>query len=292
MDVQNQIKRTLSEPKAIETICNLLDENGDIHRTELANRLCRRFNFFDGLGKEQLGGCLKAVKELEKKGHFQLPKAQTQPGKKRPRRLNEPLPVPHELPADVSNLSGLRLELVTTERQMRIWNEMMIEDHPRGAGPLVGRQLRYLVVSDHGFLGGFGFSSAALYLDNRDRWIGWDESIRKSYLERIVGLNRFLIRNCVHCQNLATRVMGMCLQRFGKDFEQRYGLRPWLLESFIDTEKFSGSCYRAANWRRIGQTCGRGRQDRKMESLETVKDIYVYILDHDFRSKMGLGPGS
>lgn len=292
MDVQNQIKRRLSDPNAIERIRNLLDKSGNIHRSELAKRLCRHFKFFDGRGKEQLGGCLKALKELESKGHFHLPKPRTRPGNKEPRRLEAPLPVPQGIPADVSELSGLQLELVTTGRQMKIWNEMMIEDHPRGAGPLVGRQLRYLVVSDHGFLGGFGFSSAALYLDKRDRWIGWDGAIRKSYLERIVGLNRFLIRKCVRCRNLATRVMGICLHRFEEDFEQRYGLRPWLLESFVDSSRFYGGCYRAANWRCIGQTCGRGRQDRKMETPETIKDIYVHILDHDFRNKMGLPRGS
>ncbi len=259
---------------------------------ELAKRLCETFNFVDPRGNEQVAGCLKAIKELANKGFFQLPEPRTKPGSKQPRRLEEPLPMPQEIPEDVSELSGLRLEWVRSRREMAIWNEMMIQDHPRGAGPLVGRQLRYLIVSDHGCLGGLGFSSAALNLKDRDQWIGWDEPTRKSYLNRILGLNRFLIRKCVRCQNLASQVLGMCLRRVPDDFEQRYGLRPWLMESFVDTEKYSGTCYRAANWICVGQTCGRGRQDRKMENPESIKDIYVYVLDDHFRSQLGLSPAS
>ena len=175
---------------------------------------------------------------------------------------------------------------------MRIWNELMIQDHPRGAGPLVGRQLRYLVQSEHGWLGGISFSSAALHLEARDKWIGWNWDMRQESLHHVVNMSRFLIRSCVSCKNLASRALGLVIKQFSGDFEFRYGHRPLLLESFVDTTHYRGTCYKAANWQWIGRTKGRGRQDLMKKHEETVKDIYVYPLDKDFRIKIGLPENS
>jgi hypothetical protein len=126
---------------------------------------------------------------------------------------------------------------VETSAQVRIWNELMLREHPRGAGPLVGVQLRYLIGSRHGWLGGLGFGASALQLKDRDRWMGWDGATRQKHLHRIIGLSRFLIRPAVHCRNLASRVLGMSLRQLPGDVEARYGYRPWLVESFVDTKR-------------------------------------------------------
>jgi hypothetical protein len=142
--------------------------------------------------------------------------------------------------------------------------------------------------SPYGYLAALGFASAALQLEDRDRWIGWDGSTRRDHLDKVVGLSRFLVRPQVHCRNLASFVLGSCLRRLVGDFERRYGIRPLLLETFVDTTQVSGGCFRATNWERIGQTKGRGRQDREHSSSETIKDIYVYPLEKDFRTQIGL----
>ena len=170
MDTQRQIKRTLSQPTAIAYVRELLGGNGVRHRTALADALCAQFAFYDARGAPQRAGCLKALRELEAAGGFTLPAARTTTGPKAPRRLGAPVPPPAAVPADVGAVQGLRLELVTTDAQMRCWNELMGREHPRGAGPLVGRQLRYLIGSAHGWLGGLGVGAAALQLAPRDRW--------------------------------------------------------------------------------------------------------------------------
>jgi Domain of unknown function (DUF4338)/Transposase DNA-binding/Transposase Tn5 dimerisation domain len=192
------------------------------------------------------------------------------------------------VPADVREVRDLDVVLVTTEDERRLWTELMIEEHPRGAGPLVGRQLRYLIRSGHGWLGGVGFGAAALQVAARDRWIGWTLSQRRAHLHRVVGLSRLLIRPCVRCQNLASRVLSLCLHRLAEDFSQRYGFAPWLTESFADRALVRGTVYRASNWICVGQTAGRGRQDRDRRCAESVKDIYLYLLDPDFRDKIGV----
>jgi len=288
MIIQNQIKRTLSQPETIEYVRGLLDANEFIHRTELADFLCEQFEFYDARGQQQRDGCLKALRELEVAGCFTLPTARGRTGPNSPRRLTEPVAAAEEVPGKAGDVRGLRLVLVSTEQHMRIWNEMMIREHPRGHGPLVGRQVRYLIDSEYGWLGAMGFAAPALQLADRDKWIGWDMVQRREHLHALVGMSRFLIRPNVKCRNLASRLLAMAMQRLPDDFQQRYNYRPLLVETFVDTSRFSGTCYRAANWIRVGRTRGRGRQDRFMNSTETVKDIYVYPLEKDFRTRLGL----
>jgi len=240
METQNQIKRTLSRPEVIEHVRSVLDKRGSMNRTGVAEQICAHYVFFDGRGDRQTSSCLKALRDLESGGHIRLPQPLVKPVHGGPRRLSEPVAIPEGVPGEVGEVRGLHLVRVETVEQMRIWNEMMIREHPRGAGPLVGRQLRYLIDSEHGWLGAAGFGAAALQLHDRDRWIGWDVETRRSHLHRMVGLSRFLIRPNVHSHNLASHLLGTILRTAPIDFEARYGFRPWLVESFVDTNCFRG----------------------------------------------------
>jgi hypothetical protein len=288
MEQQNQIKRTLSNSDSISHIQRLIQDGGFVNRTRLADAICEQLDLRDPGGQLQRGGCLKALRELEAEGNFVLPASRVTPGERAPRRLGDPVPEPTGVPEEVGELRGLELVPVKEEREVRIWNELMLREHPRGAGRLVGRLLRYLIASEHGWLGGLGFAAPALQLAARDKWIGWSVEERRAGLHYVLGLSRLLIRPGVRCRNLASWVLGWCAQVVPEDFERRYNIRPLLLESFVDTEVHLGTCYRAANWIRVGQTSGRGRQDRLREASETVKDIYVYPLEKDFRVGLGL----
>ena len=291
MKPQNQIKRTLSKDSNIEYVRSLLESNEFLNRSRLAEAVCEQFDLHDALGKKQVGGCMKALRKLEAAGHFVLPERKTTvcvPGSAR--RLSEPVALPLDVPTRVDDVSGLELILVTNPDHMRIWNELMICEHPQGAGPLVGRQLRYLIGSEHGWLGGLGFSSAALQLFDRDKWIGWDAEERQAHLHLVVAMSRFLIRPSVQCGNLASKVLGMSMAVLPSDFERQYGYMPYLVESFVDTRHYSGTCYRAANWIEVGFTKGRGRQDRFNQAALSIKAIYVYPIEKEFRKRIGLSP--
>jgi len=288
MKTQHLIKRKLARAESITIIRQILEDNDNLPRSKIAERVCEHFLFFNARGKPQRSGCLKALRELERVGHFLLPKARFCPPRNRPRRLSDPVELPQNVPAKAGEVRGLRLIKVEAEAEVRIWNELMLGEHPKGAGPLVGTQLRYLIHSQHGWLGGLGFSACALQLKDRDRWIGWDASTRQQHLHRVIGMSRFLIRPSVRCHNLASHVMGMTLRQLASDFEVRYGYRPWLVESFVETAHYSGTCYRAANWVLVGQTQGRGRQDRENNKAETRKAIYLYPLEKDFRTRLGV----
>lgn len=292
MNTQNQIKRTLSTASSVDYISQLLKADEVTNRSALAKKVCSHFNFYDVRGKEQLSGCLKALRNLESLGHFELPASQKGSSTKSPRRLNAPVPLPLDIPGEVTAIEALELILVEEEEQMRIWNELMLDEHYLRSAILVGRQLRYLIRSEQGWLGGIGFAAPALQLSDRDRWIGWTKEERQAQLHTIVGMSRFLIRPSVACKNLASKVLGMSAAMIGNDFQKCYGYRPLLMESFVDTERYSGTCYRAANWQAIGKTKGRGRQDRYSKANLSQKTIYMYPLATDFRKQLGLSPNA
>lgn len=289
MRAQSQIKRTLSQPQGLARVRALQAAMPLAHRTALADRVCAEFALVDARGRAQRAGCLKALRALARQGALALPAPRTTPGPRRVRRLEAPVAAPHAVPATVCALTALALVLVKDAAHRAIWNELMAREHPRGAGPLVGCQLRYLIGSAHGWLGAIGIGAAALALAPRERWIGWDRAQREAQRHRIVGLNRFLIRPGVHCRYLASHVLGRLLRRLGADFEACYGYRPWLVETFVDPSH-TGVSLRASNWQYLGTTRGRGRQDRAHAGAETAKAIYVYPLVADWRARLGVGP--
>lgn len=292
MQTQNQIKRTLERPDSIESIRGLLGRNEHAHRVALAGAVCRHFGFLDSRGATQIAGCAKALRELERAGHFVLPvpvgRDATRLRKLRTaRRLDAPVAPAEDVPARAGEVRALELIRVDSADGIRLWNQLMCE-HPQGAGVMVGAQMRYLINSDHGWLGGLGFGASAIKLGDRDQWIGWDASQQREHLHRVIGMSRFLIRPSVRCHNLASHVLGMALRSVGPDFEARYNYRPWLVESFVDSDLFAGTCYQASNWVAVGKTKGRGRQDRGHQRAKTVKAIYLYPLEADFRARMGV----
>ena len=177
---------------------------------QVADRVCEAFDFRDGRGRWQRASCCRALSDLQAAGHVSLPAGQPARGVGgRARVLPHPLAPAVDVPGTVGAVVGLTLELVETDEQRQVWNTLMAYEHPRGAGPFVGPQLRYLVGSAHGWLGGVGFAASARRLRARDAWVGWDDTGRRSHLlHRVLGLCRLLVRPGIVCRNLASHVLG------------------------------------------------------------------------------------
>jgi hypothetical protein len=282
------IQQILRQPENTALVKSLLANPTVSTRAALVQEVCRRLDFRDPKGDWRVGTTMKALRDLESQGWWTLPqRTQRYSGKWDPTRLHRPVPAVAGVPARAEEVRGLQLVEVTRQEQTQIWNELMLREHPLHQCRLVGRQLRYLVGSEHGWLGAIGFGSAALYLEDRDAWIGWTHAQRLEHLPRVLQMNRFLIRPRVGCENLASLVLGRCARRVAEDFERRYGLRPWLLESFVDGSRYDGGCYKAANWIHVGQTKGRGRNGAR-DAGKSHKDIYLYPLVEDVRERMGV----
>ena len=288
MEIQNQVSRILRGNLA--RLRDVLDEavsQGVGSLGQVADRVCEAFDFRDGRGRCQRASCCRALADLKAAGHVSLPAGQpARGGGGRARVLPHPVAPAVDVPGTVDEVRDLTLVLVETGEQRRVWNTLMAYEHPRGAGPFVGPQLRYLVDSVHGWLGGVGFAASARRLRARDAWVGWDDTGRRAHLHRVLGLCRLLVRPGVACRNLASHVLGRVVRAVGDDCERRYGYRPWLLETFVDETEQTGASVRAANWVRVGETCGRGRGDRTHAAPETRKAVYMYALEPAWRARL------
>lgn len=268
----------------IERIRQTVASKADLTRASLSRMVCEWLNWRHRDGRLKAMNCRTALLKLEKRGVIELPEARTTnfgPGKLDVEQMVWPT-----LEAPLSELAEVELVLVGGRNKdlSRIWRQMMRAHHPLGDGPLCGAQLRYLVRSSAGWLGGLSFSAAAWRLKARDEWIGWDDQARSGGLSKIVGNSRFLILPTVVVPNLASHVLGVVLRRLVVDWRNRYGEEPVLVETFVDPSYYQGTCYRAANWTDLGLTKGRGRQDRRTEAKLEPKQILVYPLRSDWRT--------
>lgn len=284
MQAQRHVKRTLSSPDGLARVRAYLDDTGIERRGQLADALCSEFGFYDARGRPQTSSCLSALRALEARGQIDLPPAQ----RARPRGAPTALPPIDVEVGHLAQLSGLEIVPVGDPGTQQTWRQLLHHEHPRGAGPFFGPQLSYLIRCDSGWLGAIGFAAAARRLAVRDHWIGWDDDARAHHLHRIVGLTRFLIRPGVRCPHLATHVLGQVVRALPADFEARYGYRPWLVETFVDTLTHDGVSLKAGNWLRLGVTAGRGRQDRTHACAESPKHIFVYPLARNWRRHLNL----
>ena len=191
-------------------------------------------------------------------------------------------------------LDDLRLEVVTLPDQSALWREYIQRYHYLGYSPLPGAQLRYMALSGGQVPGSspgqalalLGFGAAAWKTAPRDRFIGWNDRQRQERLPLIVNNARFLILPWVNSKNLASKLLAMVAKRLPQDWTTRYGYRPVLLETFVESPRFRGTCYKAANWIYVGQTKGRGKLDVHNTASLPQKAIWLYPLTPAFRQTL------
>jgi len=256
----------------------------------LAQEVCTLLAWYGPDGRPSLVSAKVAVRKLQQRGILLRPAAPAtapSPARHCLRGSGEALPPLGAVPGRVDKIRGLHLHLISGQADPLhlLSNDLIIAQHPCGDAPLVGAQLRYLIGSDHGWLGALGFGPAAYVLAARDQWIGWSTPARLGHLREVVGLARLLIRREVYCTNLASKVLSLALARLPEDWSARYGVRPQLVETYVDRARFTGRCFSAANWRRVGVSTGRGRLGPATPD-QSLKDIWLYPLDRRTRQKL------
>lgn len=276
----------------IERIRSAVDSGLETTRSGLSRRVCEWLDWRSVTGRLREVDARKALLALERAGRIELPPPQCEP----PRRWRRPGEGASEDEVQVAGtldtLGAVTLVAVTAKQAAlsAVWNRLLEAYHPLGSGPLCGAQQRYLIHSEHqGWLGAMAFSAAAWHLRARDVWIGWCAKTRRANLHKVVANSRFLLRPGVRVPHLASHVLGLAARTVAADWECRYGYRPVLLESFVDERAYAGTCYRAANWQRLGETAGRGRQDRYCERTVGRKAIYVLPLEKGWRRALYAG---
>ncbi len=271
----------------IAQIRQLIAANPDMNRAGLARAICDELAWMKRDGDRKDMSCRVAMLRMHRAGLIKLPPPAKGNGNRNRRpRLTSASDPEFPLSAPAGSLGVLKARLVDSSRDSSLWNEFVERYHYLGYQPLPGAQLRYLVSAGSRLLALLGFGASAWKTGPRDRWIGWTTEERKRQLHLVVNNARFLILPWIHSKNLASRILATVTRRLPGDWNGRYGYRPVLIETFVERERFQGTCYRAANWIHVGQTQGRGKLDVKHEHAVPVKEVFLLPLHKQFRRKL------
>ena len=256
-----------------------------LSRWELAQTICEHLGWITASGGYKTDACLKLLSGLEGKGRLRLPPKRTiSPQRHAPIALTSRTGPRAEIGGSVREVAPVRVEVVNGRETTALWNEYVSRYHYLGYKRPFGCSLSYFVESPHGLLGCLMFQGAAKALRARDAWIGWTQPQRLRNLPWVINNSRFLILPWVKVKNLGSHILGQTLRRIRDDWQERWGYRPLVAETFVDPQRYEGCSYKAANWHYLGMTTGKGLPRKATRYTTTPKKIFVRPLVTDFRA--------
>jgi len=269
-------------------IRQFIDENRGDSRWRLSRKLCQTWGWVQPNGALRDMVCRGLMLHLERAGAIQLPPIRV--------RMVNPLvhrQKPSRIAIDQTLLEGKLSDLGPLEfRQVRrteaeaLFNSLIQEYHYLGYCQPVGEQLKYMVLAQGRPIACLAWSSAPRHIGDRDRFIGWTKPVREKNLSLIACNTRFLLLPWVRVSCLASHLLGKMVKILPVDWARIYNHPLHYLETFVDRERFPGTCYRAANWLYIGRTTGRGKNDQTGKANRSRKDILGYPLSKNFRDHL------
>ena len=272
----------------IDSINNIILNNTGISRWSLSRIFCKEWNWIQPNGSLRDMVCRGFMLSLHRAGYIKLPEKKSNPknpfvNRKRPLKIkinkciiNKP----------ITEISDIRFELVKYNLKEKLFNSLIEYHHYLGYCHPVGENMKYLCYIKDRPIACFVWSSAVRHLKPRDQFVGWSGQKRQKNICYIAYNSRFLILPWIKINNLASKLLGLMAKRLSTDWQKLYNHPIYLLETFVDTEKFKGTCYRASNWKYAGLTTGRGKNDNTHKQNRSLKAIYLYPLCKDFQEKM------
>ena len=256
-------------------------------RSAISRHLCEQWDWRQPNGQLKDMACRALLLALETKGVLQLPPRQKE-SYRAPRRTDRHAFFVDSTPlvGSVTEFRSLTIRMVRQTPDEALWDYLVDTHHYLGRPWIVGAYLKYLAYLDGQVVACLGWGSAAWKVGCRDTLIGWDTATRQANLHQVVNNVRFLILPWVQVQHLASKILALNLRVLVTDWYRFYAHTISLAETFVDTERFRGTCYQAANWIRVGETRGRGKYDRENRFAVSVKAVYLYPLTKDYRERL------
>lgn len=281
-----QCGRKISEQE-IEQIKETVELCWRLSRYELAQTIAENLGWYTASGSLKVDACAKLLENLKTEGVLQLPEKR---GVSKPSKRSIPITARSAPGADIDcklkQLDFVKLQVVSDPGDIKLWQEYVKRYHYLGYKKPFGYYLHYFISSDRGILGCMLFSGAAKSIGVRDRWIGWTQTQRLRNLAWVINNSRFLIFPWVKVANLASHVLSQIHKQIRSHFKQRWGFCPVLLETFVDPQRYRGSCYKAANWRYLGMTTGLGLVRKGKSYRTSAKKIFVKPLVKEYRQRL------
>lgn len=272
-------------------ITRIVADYGGLTRTELANTVCELLDWTRPNGKLKTVECRLFLEQLHADAVLSLPTVRHKgAGKRQKIPLTAASEAGEPLQGSLKDFLPIRLRRVCTPEDRALFRQSIERYHYLGYRIPFGAHLSYLIEVTRPtptLVGALQFSSPAWRIGVRDRWIGWSDTVRARHLQRIVNHSRFLILPSARIRYLASHVLSLAARELLGDWQAAYQVEPVLLETLVDIQRYAGACYRAANWLELGQTSGRGRQDRAHARHGAApKRLFVYPLRPDAREQL------
>lgn len=274
-------------------IKELISVHRHVSRRGLSKKLCEAWNWVQPNGQLRDMVCRGLMLELHRGGHISLPEKKFTPNNPLAAHRSKPSWIEVDrspLGCSVKTLGAVEIRQVRATPQEKLYNSLIEHHHYLGYCHPVGEQLKYVVYAHQGSverpIACFAFSSAPRHIGCRDRFIGWNPEQRTNNLHLLAYNTRFLILPWVQVRYLASHLLSRMAKQVAHDWQDSYGHRIYLLTTFVDTERFTGSCYRAANWIYLGETTGRGKNDQTNKVNRSIKAVFGYPLGKDFRERL------
>ena len=273
--------------KGLEQIRTLIRDNPSWHRTKLSKHLCVIWDWRAANGQIKDMACRSMLRKLHARGLVELPQSRCRSGFRR-RPIADVLHSTDPIVRKLKDVQPIRLVEVRSDPWYeKLFPCLIARYHYLGYDRTVGENMRYLAVDrEDRPLAVLLYGSAAWKTKSRDQFIGWNHDQRQRNVNYLTNNTRFLILPWVTVKSLASHVLAKSLHQLSNDWQRRYGHPIFLVETFVDASRFRGTCYKAANWKCLGQTTGRTRQDTHHRIQAPIKDVYAYALHPDFRDKL------
>jgi hypothetical protein len=269
----------------IAFIRRLISENAGASRRALSAKLCDAWQWKQANGIPREMVCRGLMLMLHRAGQIELPPVR-QTSLNPLVRPQRPAPVLIDttpVRGPLSQIQPLEFQQVRRTADEPLFNSLIEQHHYLGYERPVGEHLKYLAWTQGRPLACLAWSSAPRHLGSRDRFIGWCAEARHRNIRFLAYNTRFLILPWVQVEHLASHILGRMAKRLSKDWERVYGHPIYFLETFVDPERFRGTCYRAANWVLLGRTTGRGKDDQTNRPNRSIKEVLGYPLTRRFR---------
>jgi hypothetical protein len=291
MDLKVKYQGKIATADDVEFIKKLIAENPGDSRRAISKKLCQAWNWVQPNGALRDMVCRGFLLRLESAGYIKLPSRKFTPDNPLANRKRPPKADIDQRPlcAKLSNIQPLEIRQVRRTSFEKLFNSLVAQHHYLGYCHPVGEHLKYIVFSEGRPIACLAWSSAPRHIGCRDEFIGWSADIRKKNLHFIAYNNRFLVLPWVQVPHLASHLLGRMAKVVPVDWERVYNHRVYFLETFVDTERFKGTCYKAANWIYLGDTTGRGKNDQTHKPNRSIKAVWGYSLSTDFRGVLQRG---
>lgn len=279
--------RDVSQADA-DFITELIGRHPKASRRALSKLLCEAWDWRQANGAVRDMVCRGLMLELHRAGHIELPPTRCRPNNPLAHRALQTVPDLDQtlIESSLADLGPIEIEQVRRTPSESLVNGILEGHHYLGYTQPVGEHLKYLVSAGGRPIACMTWSSAPRHLGPRDRFIGWSPQARKRNISRLAYNSRFLILPWVRVPHLASHILGAIARRLPADWQQLYDHRVDYLETFIDPERFRGTCYKAANWIELGTTTGRGKDDLTHKSNRSLKQVMGYPLTKQFRKAL------